>query len=138
MAHRGKSQLEQVIGAEGVRILSEHFSGQRIYIPSTKAAAIHRFVANYSPLIGADKAFQLVDQLGGFLLPIPTLQGAGGYHPRLDVGEVMEFTRDGLSARQIAKIMKCEPRAVYRARRRAKNPDLVQKKKRLKRGKRKK
>ena len=124
----GNSEIERIIGRSAMDALIGQFGGQRLSIPAVVPAAIKRFIRNYGNLIGEDNALLLVTELGGGRYPIPTGSGHGGCHEALDVERVVGLTvQDKLTAAQIAHVMKCEPRAVHRARAKGKELGLYDK-----------
>ena len=128
------SQLTQTIGRKGVNQLAAVFPGQRIYVPWSNTEAMQRFMLNFEPLIGADRVARLLDEFGGLRITVP----ARTVPPRLkgfipiDMERVIELTEASLTALQISKILKCDPRSVHGARTKARRLGLLKPKRRRK------
>lgn len=102
--------------------LATTFPGQRLYVPWSKSEAMARFVDDFGPLIGHDKAMTLIDMFGGLRIIVPTR--APSRKP-VDAQTVLDMTvLENLTASQIAKLLNCDPRSVYSARARARNHGL--------------
>lgn len=102
--------------------LAAIFPGQRVYVPWSKSEAMGRFLDDFGPLIGHDKAMTLIDQFGGLRIIVPTR--APSRKP-VDAQQVLDLTiTDKLTAAQIAKLLNCDPRSVYSARARARQHGL--------------
>lgn len=130
------SALEEVIGRKAVIALAQHFPGQRIYVPWANGEAMTRFMDNFSPLIGAARVAELMSMFGGLRITIPanTPPHRLGRAPSIDVELVAELTAlQQLTAAQIAVILRCDPRAVYAARSKARRLGLLKRKRRKRR-----
>lgn len=127
--------LHQAIGRKAVEALATRFPGQRIYVPWSSQEALDRFMENFAPLIGADRVAALVDQFGGLRIIVPShttperKRGQRGTVP-LDVERVAELTEAGLTAKQIAAVLTCNPRSVHKARTKARRLGLLKRKRR--------
>jgi hypothetical protein len=116
------SALQRAIGRPAVTALAAHFPGQRIYVPWSSQDAMDRFMDNFEPLIGAAGVAALFDQFGGLRIIVPSrttpLRFKG--YVAVDMERVAELTAVGkLTASQIAKLLRCDPRSVHKARTRA-------------------
>lgn len=125
------SALEETVGRKAVIALAARFPGQRIYVPWKNDEAMERFMDNFSPLIGADRVVELMSMFSGLRIIIPAITPPHrkGRAASVDVERVVELTMlNKLTAAQIGVILRCDPRAVYAARTKARRLGLMKRK----------
>lgn len=108
--------------------LAKAFPGQRIYVPWSDVDAIERFTANFAPLIGQHAVETLMETFGGLRIAVPTQRVPArlkGFIP-VDLDAVVTMTKDRhMTAGQIARRLKCDPRSVHKARTKARELGLL-------------
>lgn len=118
--------------------LARTFPGQRIYVPWSNAEAMDRFAENFVPLIGKRAVAKLFEDFGGLRIIVPTLRkpkrGGGRGTVPVSMELVIELTEAGLSAKDIAKILKCDPRTVHMTRTKARGLGRLKRARRKRKG----
>jgi len=117
------SKLVRILGQENVERLAEAAGGTRLFIPKhygKPPGGGRDTAARLVDLVGESLAILLVFHFGDSTIYVPTLAKA----EPVDVKRLKRLERKGLSAPEIARLLRCSERTVEKHRARSRKSEL--------------
>jgi predicted DNA-binding transcriptional regulator AlpA len=117
------NDLAQLLGEANLQRLADVAGGTRLSVPLHAGKPPNGGRDGYarlSRLVGADLAVLLIFHFGDSTLYVPRLESGHAVDPK----EVARLTRRGLKARDIARVLCCSERTVYKHRARTRTGSI--------------